>query len=97
MTLLGQPRLVREAAARGYRVLPGSDPFPFGGDHRRVGAFGFLAEVTPDAAAPWRDLAAWLHGLRRSPQAYGRALDPVRFVFNNVGIQLYNRLGRGPA
>lgn len=92
MALMGEPLLIRAARERGYLVLPGSDPFPFGGDYRRVGAFGFLAELRPDTSAPWRQLRRWLESQQHSPPAYGRALGPVRVLFNNVGIRLHNRL-----
>jgi hypothetical protein len=98
MELFGVPRLIRELERRGYRVLRGSDPFPLGGDHRRVGQFGFLADVEFDEAAPWRRLRDWLVSQSRSPVQYGRASGPVRCIVNQVGIQLYNgrRRRRGP-
>ncbi|MDW7710970.1 MAG: hypothetical protein SCH98_10875 [Deferrisomatales bacterium] len=90
----GRPRLIREASRLGYRVLPGSDPFPFGGDYRRVGSFGFFGgEAGPET--PWRDLAAWLETVDTSPRPYGKALGPLRFLFNNIGIQLRSRRGQG--
>ena len=90
--LLGLPELVRTARDSGFRVLPGTDPFPFGRDHRRVGAFGFMAALHPDLAHPWADLRAWLESQSASPAAYGRALGPFRFVFNQAWIQVYNRM-----
>jgi hypothetical protein len=92
--LLSAPALVRASEQRGFRVLPGADPFPFGQDHRRVGRFGFVAELNPDEAAPWRALRAWLVERRVSPARYGRASGPFRFVFNQVGMQVYNRVRR---
>ena len=91
------PRLIRAAAARGFRVLPGSDPFPFAADHRRVGAFGFMALTELPISAPWRALRSWLLGSTGSPLPYGRGCNPLRFAFNQVGIQLYRRLQRGAA
>ena len=87
---LGQPALVRECGALGYLILPGSDPFPFGSDYLRAGSFGFLA-AEPDECAPWRSLAGWLQSLQGSPPAFGTALGPLRFLVNNIGIQIYNR------
>ena len=86
----GQPSLVRECGALGYPILPGTDPFPFGSDYLRAGSFGFLA-AEPDQSTPWRGLAEWLQSLGGSPPAYGRALGPLKFLVNNVGIQVYNR------
>ncbi len=96
--LLGQPALVRACEQRGFRVLPGTDPFPFANGYRRVGGFGFYAEVHPSGSAPWRELRAWLQQRIASPTPYGRALGPMRFVFNQVGIQVYNTFfKRSPA
>jgi hypothetical protein len=92
LDLLGQPAMIRAASRSGYLVLPGTDPFPFGGDHRRVGGFGFFARVVPRKERPWSELAGWLTAQRQSPESYGRALGPSRFVVNQLGIQLYNRL-----
>lgn len=92
---LGVPSLVRESAQRGFRVLPGTDPFPLAGGHRQVGGFGFLAELEPRESAPWRGLRAWLLARKVSPPAYGSATGPIRFVFNQVGIQFYNRAMKG--
>lgn len=91
---LPMPRLIRKAAARGFRVLPGSDPFPFAGDQRRVGGFGFMAGTELPLSAPWRALRTWLLGSAGSPLAYGRGCNPLRFAFNQVGIQLYRRFHR---
>jgi hypothetical protein len=91
---LAVPALIREAEREGFRVIPGTDPFPFGRDYRRVGRFGFLAEVDIDEEAPWESLRAWLEALPESPPRFGSASGPVRFVVNQVGIQFYNRLWR---
>lgn len=97
LSWLGLPSLLRMSQNKGFRLLPGTDPFPFAGGHKRVGQFGFLADVEPSEAAPWRDLRTWIEARRESPQAYGAATGPLRFVFNQVGIQFYNRLLRGRA
>ena len=97
LNLLGKPPLVREFQRRGFRVLPGTDPFPFGADHRRVGRFGFLADLTPTEEAPWRNLRAWLLHPGSVPRPFGRALGPVAFLFNQLGIRIYNRLRREPS
>ena len=86
------PPLIRAAEGRGFRVLPGSDPFPFAADHRRVGAFGFRAETALPATAPWRELHAWLRARCRSPSPYGHGCGPLRFALNQAGIQIYRRL-----
>lgn len=86
--LAGTPGLIANLRLRGFRVLPGSDPFPVGNDMQRVGRFGFLADIDPDTRAPWRGLRAWLESRDESPRAYGRALGPIAFVMNQVGFRL---------
>jgi hypothetical protein len=93
----GVPAIVQSAAEKGFRVLPGTDPFPFSTDYRRVGSFGFLADVEADEVAPWRTLRAWLVGLRQSPKPYGSTIGLPRFVVNQAGIQVYNRFFRSRA
>jgi hypothetical protein len=87
-----EPALIRRARARGVPVIAGTDPFPFAGDRRRVGSFGFLAEVEPDPGRPLRSLRAWLAGLQSSPVLYGRPSGPFRFLLNQVGVQVHNRM-----
>jgi hypothetical protein len=91
LALLGQPALIRAAGKAGYRLLSGSDPFPCGDDHRRVGSFGFLVGVDPGLTAPWRNLSAWLHAQTGPLEAYGRAVGPMTFLSNQLGIRRYNR------
>jgi hypothetical protein len=88
-----RPRALRAAEARGFRIVPGTDPFPFGEDYRRVGGFGFLTDAPLEEAAPWRRLHGWLRDRQGSPVGYGHACGPLRFVVNQVGIQAWNRLG----
>ena len=90
LAMSGRPALVRQCGERGYPILPGTDPFPFGSDYLRAGSFGFLA-TEPDESAPWRGLAGWLGTLEGSPPAYGKAIGPFKFLVNQVGIQIYNR------
>jgi hypothetical protein len=93
LALLGSPQIVRAARASGYRVLSGSDPFPCGDDHRRVGAFGFFAGIVPGEETPWRDLSTWLASAE-APETYGSAVGMARFLVNQIGIQSYNRKQR---
>jgi hypothetical protein len=89
-----RPSMVRRYEGRGFRVLPGSDPFPFGGDHQRIAGFGFLAERPVSEDTPWAGLREELRALRDSPQRFGRATPAFRFAFNQIGIQLWHRWPR---
>jgi hypothetical protein len=91
------PATIHAAEQQGYRVLPGSDPFPIASDHRRVGAFGFFAQTTLPESAPWRALRGWLLAIPRSPRPYGSGCGWFRFALNQAGIQLQRRLRSAPA
>ena len=95
LQILGMPKLLNVARRDGFRVLPGTDPFPFGADYRRVGSFGFLVATEPDPACPWQSLRSALVGTACSPEPYGRALPPIRFLLNQSGMQVRNRIGSG--
>ena len=92
-----RPRLLVEAEAQGIGVLPGTDPFPFGKDYRRVGSFGFVVEVALDPARPWQSIRAALAGGRRSPPAFGRGEGWLGFLFKQTWIQIDKRLRRRSA
>lgn len=92
LRLMGVPMQLEAASRDGFRVLPGTDPFPFGRDYRRVGSFGFLANLVPDSAHPWRSLRDWLESESGFPEPYGDALGPFRFAFNQSWIQVRNRV-----
>jgi hypothetical protein len=97
LAALGVPALIRDSGQRGLRILPGTDPFPFCNDFRRVGSFGFLADVSHIDECPWGFVREWLLARKQSPMAFGHASGPIRFVLNQVGIQFYNHFVRSSA
>ena len=97
LRLLPRPRLLDEAETLGHGVLPGTDPFPFGGDCRRVGSFGCLLEVELDPVRPWQSIRAALSQTPGSPQAYGRGAGVFAFGLMQAWMQFYKRLDRKPA
>ena len=96
MGALGAPRLLQQAEHAGFALLPGTDPFPFGRDYRRVGSFGFVAGAELDPAAPWTNLQHWLRENPDRIRPYGRAVGSLKFVFNQGWIQLHNKVLRRP-
>lgn len=90
--IIDAPPLLVTAANNGFRVLPGSDPFPLPGDWKRVGSYGFRAEIDLPERDPWRVLRDWLKSRQSSPVPYGRPLGLFRFLVNQVGIHGYQRL-----
>jgi hypothetical protein len=87
-----RPRLFARAAARGIRVLPGTDPLPFPGEEARAGSYGFALDSPLDLERPSASLKARL----RSGSAvlpYGRGEGIVPFVRNQVAMQKRKRFG----
>jgi hypothetical protein len=94
LQILGLPETLKSALHDGFAVLPGTDPFPFGADYRRVGSFGFLASAEPDPTHPWKALRSAIVSPEIPLEPYGRALAPTRFLFNQGWIQVHNRTAR---
>jgi hypothetical protein len=94
---LPRPPLLDEAERRGFGVLPGSDPFPFGGDYRRVGGFGCWLEQEPDSTRPWESIRSALGGARGSPEPYGQTAGWIAFGLRQSWMQVHKRLGGRPA
>jgi hypothetical protein len=92
LSLARTPPLVTLARAEGMGVIAGTDPFPFLGDHRRVGSFGFLLDSVPPVEAPWRHVRARLESGQRQPPIYGRPTGLGRFLTNQLGVHLANRM-----
>lgn len=89
--LIDPPPLLAGAERRGFRILPGSDPFPILGDVTRIGSFGFRAEIGLSERDPWRVLRDWLRSRPSSPLPYGRPMALGRFLLNQGGIRVYQR------
>lgn len=92
--LIDPPPLLVGAERRGFRVLPGSDPFPILGDVGRIGSFGFSAEIELSERDPWRVLRDWLKSKPSSPMPYGTPMSLMRFLVNQGGIRVYQRYRR---
>lgn len=83
-----EPPLFVVARRAGIPVLPGSDPLPFARHQRRVGSFGFVADVAVDLQKPSQQLRQWLSHLKVQPGAYGTRVGFGAFVRDQVGMQL---------
>lgn len=66
-----EPYLMRQAAARGWPILAGSDPLPFPGDEQRAGQYGF--HVLLEAYDPKQPAAALRAALARGDGVIQRA------------------------
>lgn len=93
---LRRPKLIDEAESRSIGVLPGTDPFPFARDYRRVGSFGCVLRAVVDRARPWHAIASRLSAVEGSPEAYGRATGWYGFVFKQAWMQFHMRIHGRP-
>jgi hypothetical protein len=97
LAMLGEPQLFEVARNAGFSILPGTDPFPFQWDCRRVGSFGmeWPGGLAPDA--PFRSLKALVSEQGKAGKRFGRLESLPAFIRNQVAIQLRrvpSKLGR---
>lgn len=83
-----RPSQFRRAEERGIKNLPGSDPLPFPNEARRVGRFGVVLNESLDLETPAQDLKRKLLDPSTSFQQFGRRETPLRFVRNQLKMQL---------
>jgi hypothetical protein len=87
----GMPRPFAFAHERGVRNLPGTDPLPFPGERDRAGSYGFWCEGALDAERPAASLKRIVRDPRATLHPYGRRETPLRFVRNQIAMQLRKR------
>jgi hypothetical protein len=87
-----EPPLFELARRKGLAILPGTDPFPFRDQARRVGRMGFVVKSSDDLS-DWRRLREAILA-QRYLQPYGSLERPLSFVGNQVAMQLRKRLSR---
>lgn len=92
--LTWQPAVLRDAERRGFRVLPGTDPFPFRSQQRKAGSYGFILPGWAVDEHPAKQIRARLQALRASPDAYGSRAGLIEFAWLQVAINIKNRLPR---
>lgn len=75
----------------GIAVLPGTDPLPFPREVKRPGKFGFRLNNHLNSERPAETLKDILLNLDTQPSAYGVLENPLRFVQNQVAMQVTKR------
>lgn len=87
-TFWPRPTLFERANNRGIKSLPGSDPLPFPREVRRVGSHGIILRGEIDLEKPAHDLKRRLLNSSTTLRQFGSREPPVRFVRNQLRIQL---------
>ena len=76
----------------GVRDLPGTDPLPFPHDVDKVGRMGLKVAVDLDLARPGASLLRALSDAGAPLERFATLEPPLRFVRNQIGMQLRKRL-----
>lgn len=84
----GYPQHFERAAALGVRDLPGTDPLPFPHDVTKVGRMGFRIRIPLDRTRPAASLLGVLRQPSTLPERFAVLESPLRFVRNQIGMQL---------
>ena len=88
----GYPQHFERAARLGVRDLPGTDPLPFPHDVAKVGRMGLKVSIDLDPARPGESLLRALTQIEAPLQRFATLEPPLRFVRNQIGMQLRKRL-----
>ena len=89
--LFPQPAQFVRAAAERRRILPGSDPLPFAREAVRVGSVGNIVAAEVSETAPAASLKQILRDPANQVTGYMQLEGPVRFLRNQIGMQLRAR------
>jgi hypothetical protein len=88
----GYPQHFAHAARLGVRDLPGTDPLPFPHDVGKVGRMGLKVAVDLDLERPGASLLRALTDVGAPLERFATLEPPLRFVRNQIGMQLRKRL-----
>lgn len=88
----GYPQHFTHAARLGVRDLPGTDPLPFPHDVTKVGRMGLKVAVDLDPDRPGQSLLRALTQVQAPLERFATLEPPLRFVRNQIGMQLRKRL-----
>ena len=88
----GYPQHFERAARLGVRDLPGTDPLPFPHDVSKVGRMGLKVPIDLDPMHPGESLLRALTQVRAPLERFATLEPPLRFVRNQIGMQLRKRL-----
>lgn len=90
------PQHFGRAARLGVRDLPGTDPLPFAHDVTKVGRMGFRVRLDLDRSRPAASLLDALRQPGTPLERFAVLESPLRFVRNQIGMQLRKRRSTPP-
>ncbi|MBN1825417.1 MAG: hypothetical protein JW958_04055 [Candidatus Eisenbacteria bacterium] len=83
-----EPLILREARRLGFRVLPGTDPFPFRSQERHAGRYGLILDGAPDPERPFASIRERLVRDGADFRVYGRRDRLVPFFVKQTAMQI---------
>ncbi len=90
-TFWPMPPLFKQAIEKGLQILPGTDPLPFDYECSRPGSFGFAIEGILSSDYPAGSMKQLLLNSATCIQSYGTREQPLRFLRNQVSMQIVKR------
>lgn len=91
-TFWSQPVYFKQAKKQGLKVLPGTDPLPFASESWRPGSFGFALQGSINPNKPAQSIKEILLDPQTQLQSYGTQETPLRFIRNQIAMQLVKRM-----
>ncbi len=88
------PSIFNKGQVKNLHNLQGSDPLPFKKEVKKPGSFGVFLETTLDEDRPFTTLKKDLVENKVKIETYGELESPLRFLRNQVAMQLVKRLRR---
>ena len=86
-----RPALFAEAAGRGIKTLPGSDPLPLPGHFALPGSYGFSLEGPFNPDYPWRSIQEILLDPDHLLRPYGRQVGLFGFLRTQIRLKVRKR------
>lgn len=75
------------AAARGIKLLPGSDPLPLAGEEQRIGSYGAMLEGECASDTPAADLKSLLTRRDVNIKPFGKPLGTLSFLKTQLALR----------
>lgn len=83
-TTWGEPRLMHDAAGKGFKIISGSDPLPFAGEEKYFGTYATAFEGSFDPSQPVTSVRKLLTALDSILSAAGKRCGPLEVVLRLI-------------
>jgi hypothetical protein len=85
-TLWPQPKLMKDAVNKGFKLIAGSDPLPFQGEEKYIGTYTFSTDGEFDPAKPVTSVRQILKSKGISTKLIGKRNGPITFFYRETRI-----------